>query len=275
MTDNIIIRVVLTIFVCLVMIAVPTGEARDPDQIHLEWNFSGTEPIDYRIIQKLDSQIDTYSQTNQKWTKSPIHTETIDGLCTLTPLGDGNAGGRLLLKMVKIEEKGIELPLTPEQMIPQKISDFIVTATGGFESYEGGTKETYLIVRLLFGFPQSSVYFKKIKIFPFRLYLNKEFDAADLAGTISHQLKGFETINGEKCARIDSEIDLYTTPDSNSIEGKIEWKGTGTLYFSRSNMRVEKESWKIAKKTETAVGDEKIPTRIVEVFNLDVNRFRK
>ncbi len=268
-------RVVMAVLACLYLILVPVGETRNPDQISLEWNFSGSEPLDYRIIQKLDTQTDTYSQKDQKWIKSSIHREMIDGLCTLTPLGDGNASGKLILKMVKIEDSGIEIPLIPEQMIPQKISSFVVTSTGAFENYEGGTKETYLIVRLLFGFPQSSVFFKKIKIFPFRLYLNKEFDAADLAGTISHQLLGFEVVNGERCARIDSEIDLYTTPDSNSIEGKIEWKGKGTLYYSRGNMRVEKETWKIAKKTETVLGEEKTPTRLVEVFDLEVTRLTK
>jgi len=99
---------------------------------------------------------------------------------------------------------------------------------------------------------------------------SKEFKAANLAGTISHQLKGYETVNDMRCAVVETGIDLQTSTESNSLPDKIQWKGKGILYYNPESARIEKSSWNVAKKTESEDKDKDIPKQFIEIFNLSI-----
>jgi len=238
--------------------------------LSVEWSFTGDKPLIYRIIQNMDAQVQHYNEEMDDWSKKPIHREALEGKCTLKPLGDGNGQGELLLRMLQVVENDQYIPLPPEQSLAQKVSEFIITPKGDFESYEGGDKETYLLVRLIFGLPVKPLEENVIRTFPFRFYTSKQTDVSDLEGTITHELAGFETINERYCAKITSTVDLSTSSKSHAIPDKIYWKGTGVSYFDFQRSRLEKATWRIAKKTETKSGEPKMPTKLIEIFNLDI-----
>jgi hypothetical protein len=238
--------------------------------IKLEWQFKDDLQYVYRFDQNLDVQTEAFDDDKKTWKKSPIQKETTEGECVLTSLGDSNAHGVLFLRLLRITSNNLLKPIPSEQKETQKVAEFRITHNAVFDDYKGKDKETYLLLRLIFGIPPESQKVNEQKIYPFSFYTKGESADSAMTGSISHEMKGIEKIEETPCIHIETEIDLLSKSDNPEIPGKIIWKGKGSSYFNMEKERLQNATWKIAKKTEAASGEAKTPFKIIEISNLTI-----
>jgi hypothetical protein len=172
---------------------------------------------------------------------------------------------------VKLTENGLNVPIPPGQDMVQRIAQFTLTPTGVFEDYSSNAvKETYILLRLIFGLPPVPLEMHEGRIFPFKLYTKHEPSTMEVKGTVTHELSGFEVIPGDTCAVVSTTINFESKPEAENARGKVTWKGTGTSRFAVNKQRLLSSTWRVAKKTDTTIGDVKAPTVFTEIFDITV-----
>jgi hypothetical protein len=245
--------------------------ASDAKQIGFKWKFRETDNLYYKIRQQYRAQSKVRDLKAQKWLNAPEHSETIDGDCMLEPLGDGNAHGMLILKLLEVKEGGVVKEQSAEQMLPQVVAQFNMNPLGIFDDYKAGTsKETFLLLRLIFGLPEAPLRENEGKLEPLRLFTEGSSLTLRLHGRISHLLEGFQAVDGKPCAQISMTIDLSSPVNEKEAPSNVEWKGTGHLLFDFEAGFLRSASFEIAKKTEADIGKNRTPSSTIEYFSIEV-----
>ncbi|MBN1551347.1 hypothetical protein JW979_07755 [bacterium] len=240
-----------------------------PDAITFRWIFPQEAHLCYSLNQSLTAQKQVYFKSENKWLKGLEHIETLSGDCEFRGTGDGSAHGILTLKVVKIQNGDTEQPLTPDLQKKQKAAEFILHADGSIDPSDPGIpRDTLLLLRLLFGLPETPLKEHEGKTFAFRKFTQDEVIASQVKGAISYLFEGFETIDGYACAFLSCQIDLQTTSNTIKEFKPTVWKGTGKIYFAITQGRIQRMDWKIAKKLE--IEENKKPSvKYIEIISLD------
>ena len=242
-------------------------------KIKLQWDFlKNKTPLDYFIHQTMRAQIEKMPENSQMWKKSPERKDTVLGNCVLTPAGDGNASGYAILRIDDVKLNGKNQTIPEHQLLPQLAAQFVLRPTGFFENYMGGEmKETYLILRLIFGLPLSPLQLHEGIRSPLKLISKKETMDLKMKGIITYELVSVAMEKDIAVSQISCLIDLREEMPDQSQEGTTIWKGKGELKFAVEQGLLQSSKWQIAKKTETFSGEKNTPTRIIEIYDIDVH----
>ncbi|MBN1295858.1 hypothetical protein JXA80_03695 [bacterium] len=239
--------------------------------LEIRWRFPQERFWEYRLVQTARIQNYYPSDPEKPDRRSPVHTETTQGVISLKTLDDGNTYGDIVLELKDIREKNQSLLLSEAQKIPQKVCRFIMSADGTMEQYSGPLKETYIITRLILGVPLQRMKLNEVRVFPFSIYTDRDESRSPMTGTISHELRSLERHDNRSIAQIVTTIDLV----DRSTEGKVienTWKGTGTSLFDIDTGCLETASWSIAQKQKLSGTAPEEPNMIVQIFDITAAR---
>lgn len=237
--------------------------------MQFKWHFQSDNTLKYIVDQKAQIQRFKTDPDQEHPVKSPVHEEFTGGYATLKTLVDGNAYGELILQLTDIRENSQSIEIPEKQKIPQKVCRFVMTPEGDMEQYSGPKKETYILVRLLFGLPVKKLKLNEVQVYPFKVYTGKDEARSPIVGQISHEFKAIEQLHGKPCAQIKTTIDLSDQSPGDNIRS-ILWKGTGISLFNIDDNQLEKSSWQLALKKEIIPPDNQSPNLIVEIFELNI-----
>jgi hypothetical protein len=267
------IRLIKSACLCFFVCASIAGlAAENLKTLLVRWSFPLGEQIFYEIKQEYRVERKQFDAQSQKWMTTPVHIELVSGHCMLTSLGDGNAHGMVILQVESITDGGVLKELQPLQTLPQLVAQFDMTSAGNFENYQGGSsKETYFILRLVLMTPEMALKESEGKIVPLSVIMKSSADQPALTGSISHELRGFETSQGKDFAKLGFTIDLLESAKEKS-KYSSSWKGTGESNFDIGANQLGTASWKIAKKSEIAGHETPSKAALIELFNIDITR---
>jgi hypothetical protein len=266
-------RVILIFMVFLMVFTFTTevtGEETNLQKLDFKWTFPTDRDMVYNIKQHLDSQRDSYHFETQKWVTTLKRKEDISGYCVLTPAGDANALGVLYLNINEVLENGLPVLIPTQTPEGQLAAKFILNPRGGMEAIsQAPVTETYIILRMLFGMPPAFIE-NEGKVTAFRDWTRGEPVSSLAQGTVNYEFIGFEDINEIRCAKVGCKISLLSDLEAKKLPGSTDWKGTGTIFYEVEHGRLLRSSWKIAKKTETNLGDPPVPCKIIEIFDINL-----
>ncbi len=240
------------------------------NRLLFRWNFLDAPHKSYSLQQKLEAQRHFFDFAHNKWIAAPSVIQHVSGNCLLTSQGDGNAIGQLTLRMDRMGENESESVEHTRPQTPLSNSDFIVTPTGVIQSSGKMQDETWLIMNLLLNIPEKSLQVHETIQQSFQDHAQRT--QLPYQGTIAYEFKEIERVHGVVCAVLTGTLDIRNRLNSDPSTGTIEWKGTGTIHFMINEGYMSRSSWRVAKKTEYHSKTSAIPSRLYEIYQIELKQ---
>jgi len=192
----------------------------------LRWDFSGddTYAYDLRMQNETDSQLPAGGRRQIK--------QLAEGTLLLRSQGDRTA--TLVLKVEKMKVDGVG----PHQM-PSRFPPMSVPGVREDGSMGTGTGPANLPLRDLFPLPAKPLRVGETVSRPASMPFNAMGSTLKVEGTSKVTLTGYVTIDGHKCARLDTDIDIAKVKAPETMKGtyKCVTRGKCVAYFDIEDRR--------------------------------------
>ncbi|MBN1356576.1 hypothetical protein JXA40_09985 [bacterium] len=240
-----------------------------PDQFQPDyWRFVRETDFIYAVKQSLRAQKEVFDFKTQTWLRSAEHRETLGGECILKTVNDRSAAGSLYLQMIELIRYGQPVQITPEMGRLTRVAEFILEPSGKLlKTTDPTTRDTLLVLQILFALPRGNLKPGDTESGPFPDYTAAAHQFSNIRGTMTFGRDDHEPSEPSAPFALNCSISLIS--DLSSIPGRTEWSGSGLILFSETGHRLERSTWQIAKLTQTNTGEDNLPSKIIELIDLE------
>ena len=234
------------------------------------WRFYPGFDLIYRIKQSLRAQKEVFDFSAKQWLRSPEHREILSGECILKPLDDKHAKGNLYLQVSEIVDQGQQEPIPLDMSKLREVAEFTVNSSGLVQlSGTHSLRDTRLILQFIFALPVEGLIPQQKLTIPVEHFIQGSPQLTGIQGSFSFERKSTESPKNNDLMTLHCSVELTTDLADDQLPGSVEWRGSGKLQYIIPDQRLDSARWQIIKLTETNTGDKKLPSKIIELIDIE------